>query len=168
MTAADLREQIAALRDSMIPVQVRDQYGGTLEVAGVETDLDNTGAEVALVIGVRDPAAEQAAEMRSDLERCRAYIARFLIPWRSHLPESWLSGFEEEGCVVFDEVGFVKAKPITSDTGKGFVRIEDVKPLFKAVAYAMDWCCDENADEIDGDRIREAWLLGKRLGLEDK
>lgn len=96
MTAADLREQIAALRDSLIPVQVRDQYGGTLEVAGVEADLDNTGAEVALVIGVRDPAAEQAAAMRGAVILCQHEAVLRDLPWSAQVKAALDKALEDK------------------------------------------------------------------------
>lgn len=85
MTAAELQKEIAALRDSWIPVQVRDQYGGVLEVAGVEADLDNTGAEVALVILVSNPAAEQAAAMRGAVILCQHEAVLRDLPWSAQV-----------------------------------------------------------------------------------
>jgi len=46
------------------------------------------------------------------LEKERWALTRFLIPWRTHLSESWLKHFEESGAIYFDSIGYVHASPI--------------------------------------------------------
>lgn len=71
---------------------------------------------------IRAEAAERTLAARTDaLVKCRVMIGRFLVPWKHRISDSWLSGFEETGCVIFDEIGFVKPKPIEDEAGKDYV-----------------------------------------------
>lgn len=56
-----------------------------------------------------DRAHNRITELETKLTKEREAVARFLVPYRSHLPESWLQHFEDSGIVTFDTIGFVKA-----------------------------------------------------------
>lgn len=64
-------------------------------------------------------ALKAKLSMRTEeLMKCRNMVSQFLVPWRHRIPESWLSSFEESGCVIFDAIGFVRPKPV-EDKGSG-------------------------------------------------
>ncbi len=42
----------------------------------------------------------------------REAVARFLVPYRDTLPESWLDHFSDSCGVYFDSIGFVYPRPI--------------------------------------------------------
>lgn len=54
--------------------------------------------------------AERAKKLEAIIMKHREGVARFLVPYRNSLPESWLDHFVEECGVEFDEIGFVSAK----------------------------------------------------------
>lgn len=55
MTAFQIKLEIEALRNTEIPIVVRDQGGATMPALGVQTDLDNQDTELAFVIRVKTP-----------------------------------------------------------------------------------------------------------------
>lgn len=55
MTAFQLKQEIEALRNTDIPVLVRDQKGSTFAVAGLQTDLNNEDTELAFVLRIQTP-----------------------------------------------------------------------------------------------------------------
>jgi len=56
---------------------------------------------------------DRADALQKTLESERAALARFLVPWRFHLPDCWLEHMEKECGVYFDEIGFVRPRPVT-------------------------------------------------------
>lgn len=70
MTADQLKLEIEKLHDVSVPIQVRDQYGGVLEVAGVGSDLDDNDNEVQLAILVHSPPADQLEALRNQVGSC--------------------------------------------------------------------------------------------------
>ena len=69
------------------------------------------------LIDERDKLKADAAAMREALTKERAAIARFLVPWRSHLDQSWLDNFVESGSVRFNEIGYVFPVEVSTNTG---------------------------------------------------
>lgn len=55
---------------------------------------------------------DENRQLRALLEKERAGLARFLVPWRRQLDASWLRHFEKECGVFFDEIGYVKPRPV--------------------------------------------------------
>lgn len=107
---------------------------GAIKCCEVFTDRD--GNSIAQGFGISDdvyllrgewselvPAEElqkaqaDAAAMREALTKERAAIARFLVPWRSHLDQSWLDNFVESGSVRFNEIGYVFPVEVSTNTG---------------------------------------------------
>jgi hypothetical protein len=59
------------------------------------------------------PAAlDEVQRLRGCLERERAALAEFLIPWRRHLDKSWLDHFVKTGAVTFNALGQVFPAPL--------------------------------------------------------
>lgn len=55
---------------------------------------------------------EAQRELKAAIAKEREAVDRFLVPYRSSLPESWLDHFVEAGLVYFDDIGFVYPNPI--------------------------------------------------------
>lgn len=55
MTAFETKREIEKLRNTEIPVLIRDQGGCTMPVLGVNVDLKNDDTELAFVIRVKSP-----------------------------------------------------------------------------------------------------------------
>lgn len=76
--------------------------------------------EFNIIIGeTLDKLYKHARELEKENQRLREIIkqhregvARFLVPWRSSLDQSWLDHFVKECGVEFDAIGFVKATPL--------------------------------------------------------
>lgn len=100
-----------------------------------------------------------AAEMRHDLIAAREMVARFLIPWKLHIPDSWLDGFVEAKIVSFDGMAYVYPVPVSTDAGKDYVRREDVKPLVEALRALKLWL------DKDPDVVKDALAHAKEKGF---
>lgn len=104
----------------------------------------------------------QAAAMREALEKARAAVVRFLVPHRFRLSDSWLDFFVEENLVMFDAIGFVKAKPIEEDAGHDYVSKESVKPLLDALSAYRTLLYQAGESTVLAD---EAFMQARRIGL---
>ena len=75
----------------------------------------------------------RATELEKIVESERAAVARFLVPYRNHLPESWLEHFEKECGVYFDEIGFVHPRPIPEN-----LRGDCAEPANSKISHTAD------------------------------
>jgi ribosomal protein L37AE/L43A len=124
--------------------------------------LAQSGAEL-------DQAQKANAELRTTLEKERAAIARFLVPYRAHLPESWLDHFEQECGVYFDAIGFVNPRPIPPDCGNDYIHRHELKQMlaicekFIAKVESGRARSTETYDAMMKERTRLRALLGEPL-----
>ena len=59
-----------------------------------------------------EKAQDSVKFLAATLQAEREAIARFLVPWRGRLSDSWLTHFEESCGVYFDAIGYVKPRPV--------------------------------------------------------